>query len=154
MKEYNLSISYKVASLDELNIEYRLLIEESIKMIKLSYSPYSHFEVGAAVLRTDGKIYGGANQENRAYSSCICAERVAIMKAVSDVDLSNIEALVIYNENDIIVSPCGECRQVFMEQIIRQKEDFKLLMTNGKEVIICNASSLMPFPFILKQKKN
>ncbi|MCT4601086.1 MAG: cytidine deaminase [Marinifilaceae bacterium] len=153
MEELSLRITYKLASFDELNIKYQLLISESIKMIEKSYSPYSNFKVGAVVLREDGKMFGGANQENSAFSSCICAERLAIMNSVSNLNTSKIEALAIYNENESLISPCGECRQVILEQINRQKEDFKILMTNGKEVLICKASSLMPFPFKLNKKR-
>lgn len=85
---------------------------EAVQYAERAYAAYSHFKVGAAVLAEDGLIYGGCNIENAAYPSSICAERVAIFKAVSAGN-RRILALAVSTPN--AGSPCGECRQVMRE---------------------------------------
>ncbi len=94
----------------EINAEH--LIHSAQAAYKKAYAPYSHYEVGAAVLGDDGKIYTGCNVENAVYPLTICAERVAIMKAVSE-GVSQILALAVVTKNG--GSPCGSCRQVMRE---------------------------------------
>ena len=77
-----------------------------------AYSPYSHFAVGAAVLAASGKVYTGANVENASYGLAVCAERVAIWKAVSEGE-HELVAVAVVTENG--ASPCGACRQVMAE---------------------------------------
>ena len=77
-----------------------------------AYAPYSHYAVGAAVLAKSGRIYAGCNVENAAYPTGLCAERVAIFKAVSEGE-RELVALVVVTSNG--GSPCGSCRQVFSE---------------------------------------
>lgn len=77
-----------------------------------AYVPYSHYAVGAAVLAKSGKVYAGCNVENAAYPTSLCAERVAIVKAVSEGE-RELVALVVVTSNG--GSPCGACRQVFSE---------------------------------------
>lgn len=88
------------------------LIQAAIRVRRWSYSPYSHYAVGAAVLTISGKIYDGVNVESAAYPDGICAERVAIFKAVSEGE-REFEALAVVTENG--GSPCGSCRQVMAE---------------------------------------
>ncbi|MHB8135163.1 MAG: cytidine deaminase [Anaerolineaceae bacterium] len=88
------------------------LIIAATEVRQWSYSPYSHYAVGAAVLTTSGKIYDGVNIENAAYPTSICAERVALYKAVSEGE-RGFEAIAIVTEN--AGSPCGSCRQVLAE---------------------------------------
>jgi cytidine deaminase len=97
----------------QLNPEQRkLLIETAIHVRDWAYAPYSHYAVGAALLTSSGKIYDGVNIENAAFPTTICAERVAIYKAVSEGE-RNFAAIVIATENG--GSPCGSCRQVLAE---------------------------------------
>jgi cytidine deaminase len=77
-----------------------------------SYSPYSHYKVGAALLTADGKIFGGCNIENAGYTASVCAERVAIFKAVAE-GMRNFVAIAVVTENG--GAPCGICRQVMRE---------------------------------------
>jgi cytidine deaminase len=81
---------------------------------KQSYSPYSHFPVGAAILTDSGKIYSGCNVENASYSLTNCAERTAIFKATSEGE-RGIQVVVVYTHTDDPTPPCGACRQVINE---------------------------------------
>lgn len=96
-----------------LTSEYRaLLIETARQYLKNSYSPYSNYPVGAAVLAEDGLVYGGTNIENSAHPSGLCAERVAINKAISEGN-RRILAVAVVTRN--AGAPCGACRQVMRE---------------------------------------
>ena len=90
----------------------RALLDKAIAYREMAYIPYSHYAVGAAVLAEDGLIYGGNNIENSAYPSGLCAERVAIFKAISEGN-RKIEAIAVVTGN--AGSPCGACRQVMRE---------------------------------------
>lgn len=88
------------------------LIKRAIEASKNSYSPYSKYRVGAALLTKSGKIYEGANIENASYSPTVCAERVAVFKAVYDGE-RDFKAIAVFGEN--LAYPCGVCRQVLSE---------------------------------------
>jgi cytidine deaminase len=97
----------------KINPEQRkTLIETAIGVRRWAYVPYSHYPVGAAVLTTSGKIYDGVNIESAAFPTSICAERVAIFKAVSEGE-REFEAIAVVTDN--AGSPCGSCRQVMAE---------------------------------------
>lgn len=92
------------------------LLNEAIKARELSYSPYSNFKVGAAVLLKDGSIIPGANIENASYSLTMCAERNALFQTyLNGYNKDDIEAIAIVGDSEKLVSPCGACRQVFVE---------------------------------------
>ncbi|MBE9391774.1 cytidine deaminase [Fervidicoccus fontis] len=97
---------------EKINLEKLLAIAKDI--IKNSYSPYSHFPVAAVVKTKKGNIYTGVNIENASYGLSICAERVAIFKAVSEGD-REIEILLVYTPTKQHIYPCGACRQVILE---------------------------------------
>ena len=88
------------------------LIEDAIQARSRSYAPYSHYQVGAAVLTASGKVFTGANVENAAYPASMCAERVAIFKAVSEGE-KDFAAIAVVTSNAGM--PCGGCRQVMAE---------------------------------------
>jgi cytidine deaminase len=90
----------------------KALVDQACLYQKRAYIPYSHYAVGSAVLTEDGQIYGGANIENSAYPSGLCAERVAIFKAISEGH-RQIKAIAVVTSNG--GSPCGACRQVMRE---------------------------------------
>jgi cytidine deaminase len=92
--------------------QQRKLIETAINARKWAYAPYSHYKVGAALLTSSGKIYDGVNVENAVFSETLCAERVAIFKAVSEGEREFI-SIAVATENG--GSPCGSCRQVLAE---------------------------------------
>lgn len=88
------------------------LVESAIQVRNWSYAPYSHYAVGAAILTASGKIYDGANVENAVFPLTMCAERVAVFKAVTQGELT-FEAVAVVTEN--AGTPCGSCRQVLAE---------------------------------------
>jgi cytidine deaminase len=88
------------------------LIRMAVEYSQRAYTPYSGYDVGAALLTTDGKIYGGCNVENAAYPSTICAERTALVKAISEGE-REFTAIAVVTRNG--GSPCGTCRQMLYE---------------------------------------
>lgn len=105
----------------------------AVKSMEKSYSPYSGYCVGAALLTDGGKVYTGCNIENAAFSPTVCAERTAFFKAVSDGERDFTAIAVAGGKNGIIEGafpPCGVCRQVMSEFC---KPDFKVLLVTGKD---------------------
>ena len=121
MKTVNLSFNYReYSSIEEMEPRDRELVEAAIDAQKGSYAPYSKFNVGAAVRLDDGTIFKGANQENSAYPSGLCAERTAMFAANAQNPGKAMTALAIVGGFDHTVSdtpctPCGACRQVMAE---------------------------------------
>jgi cytidine deaminase len=120
------------------------LIEESKKAREKAYVPYSNFQVGAALLTTDGKVYHGCNIENAAYSMCNCAERTALFKAYSEGD-RDFKMLAVVADTDRPCSPCGACRQVISELC---PSDMKVILTNLKgDTLEITVAELLPGAF-------
>lgn len=154
MEKKTLTIEYDIAQFNELGNEEQKLIERAIDATKNSYANYSHFYVGAACLLADGRIIIGANQENAAFPSGLCAERTAIFSAQANYPDQPIVALAIAarNANGLLktpVTPCGACRQVILEIEDRYKLPMRILLY-GTECTYCFESikALMPFSFI------
>ena len=123
--------------------EYKKLIKEAEKARKRAYTPYSKFKVGAAVLCADGKIFIGCNIESASFGLAVCAERVAIFKAISEGS-TKFEAIAVVGDTDKPCSPCGACRQVVSEF----GEDIPLIMVNLKgDVKIKKIKELLPEAF-------
>ena len=128
---------------------YRSLALAAIEAMKKSYSPYSHFTVGAALLTKDGKIYTGANIENASYTPTVCAERNAIFTAVHQGE-REFEAIAIVggHEGSItgVTAPCGVCRQVMSEFC---SPDFKVILvtTHDGDYVEETLGSLLPYTF-------
>ena len=97
-----------------MNINYELLMNNAKEASLNSYSPFSRFAVGAAVMTSNGKIYQGCNVENSSFGLTICAERCAIFKAISEGE-REVLAVAIYSPNTDSCYPCGACRQVLYE---------------------------------------
>jgi cytidine deaminase len=91
------------------------LVTIAFSMLERAYCPYSHFPVGAALLCADGTVYTGCNVENAAYGSTLCAERVALVKAVSEGHRGGFTRIAIAGRSDDYCWPCGACRQVLSE---------------------------------------
>ncbi|MGE9948273.1 cytidine deaminase [Coprococcus catus] len=110
------------------------MIELAIGQLQYSYTPYSGFKVGAALLTKDGKFYTGCNIENAAFTPTNCAERTAFFKAVSEGE-REFRAICIVGGKDGILTeyaaPCGVCRQVMME--FCDPETFQIILATGKE---------------------
>ena len=125
------------------------LIETAAAQLAFSYTPYSHFKVGAALLAKNGRVYTGCNIENAAYTPTNCAERTAIFKAVSE-GVREFEAICIVGgpEGRIVdyTPPCGVCRQMMME--FCQPEEFQIILAKGKDDYrIYKLKDLMPQGF-------
>ena len=133
MKEIDLHIKIGFAQMDELQTDDRELVEKAIAATNNSYAPYSKFYVGAALRLANGDIVMGANQENAAYPSGLCAERTAIFAAQANQPDQPVATLAIAarNENGLLevpVSPCGACRQVILEIEDRYKQPIRILL--------------------------
>lgn len=110
---------------------------------EMSYSPYSGFPVGAAILCDDGKIYTGTNVENRSYGLTICAERAAICTAVSSGSLKIKAVAVFCPEADYPVSPCGACRQVISEFAL---PECRIIFSNANgDMVTTTIEDLFPY---------
>lgn len=133
------------------------LIEKAYEAQRFSYSPYSDFPVGAALLCEDGSVYTGCNIENAAYPMGNCAERTAVFKAVSEGKKSFTAIAIVGGEG--ITSPCGMCRQVLREFV--DEDSFTVIMVkNTKEdklnydYVKMNLVELLPFSFGPDNLKN
>ena len=123
------------------------MIMEAARMArKNAYTPYSHFQVGAALLLKDGTIISGCNIENSSYGLCNCAERTALFKAYSDgYRKDDIILMAIAADTDGPVSPCGACRQVMSELL---NPETVVCLTNLKEdEKFMTVSELLPYSF-------
>ena len=122
------------------------LIDIAMEARERSYSPYSHFAVGAALLCSDGAVYIGANVENASYPLCMCAERNALYNAMMDGKTSeDFLALAIIADTEDACSPCGACRQVLSELFPRTAPIYlSNLSGDVKETTI---EELLPFAF-------
>jgi cytidine deaminase len=153
MKEQHIQTTVRIFDIAELSDDYQKLIAFAKEQTQKAYAPYSHFQVGAAVLLADGQVVGGNNQENIAYPSGLCAERVALFYANSQHPKTAIKAMAIaaYTNGSFIekaISPCGACRQVLVETENRFKHNIEILLYGEKEVIVLkNASDLLPLSF-------
>ena len=132
MKDLTITAIIKVYQYDELNEGDRSLIKTAMEATARSYSPYSHFSVGAAALLGNGTVVTGTNQENAAYPSGLCAERTTLFYANSQYPDQPVVTLAIAarTEKDFIdhpIPPCGACRQVILETEKRYKHPIRIL---------------------------
>lgn len=123
------------------------LVAKAIEARNRAYCPYSQFAVGAALETTDGKIFTGCNVENASYGLAICAERAAIVKAVSE-GMTTFKRLAVVTDAQAPATPCGMCRQMLMEF----SPDLELVLANlsGKTETV-KLSELLPKAFYLKK---
>lgn len=128
-------------------MDYKQLAKEAICARKNAYTPYSSFRVGAALLCEDGSVYQGCNIENAAFGPTVCAERVAVFKAVSDGKRA-FSALAVVGGKDKVasVTPCGVCRQVLSEFC---GADFKVLLVQDEDGSYNETTlgALLPYAF-------
>jgi cytidine deaminase len=141
-------------SVDELNETQQQLLLRASEAAKDAYAPYSRFNVGAALLLEDGRIVTGNNQENAAYPSGLCAERVAVFSAGAQFPGVKFKAIAITAYSTEIevnspIAPCGACRQVLAEYEKRYEYPLEVILKGqaGKVLVIQSASSLLPLIF-------
>ncbi len=145
---------------EELEQQDRNLVQHAIQAAKNAYAPYSGFRVGAAVLLDNGKIITGNNQENAAYPSGLCAERVALFAANAQYPDVPVKALAVVAFNhdqmtDYAVAPCGACRQVMIETEMRFSQPIRVILVGKSNILVFkNVKELLPFSFTSKELKS
>jgi len=150
----NISISYReYQDRNELSPEDQELIIASEEAARSAYAPYSLFRVGAAIRLESGRIVQGANVENSAFPSGICAERTALSAAITNFPADRPVAIAIAAISDQgsgaeFVTPCGNCRQVIAEEENRWGRRIRMLLTGKKKIIeIDGIDQLLPLQF-------
>jgi cytidine deaminase len=153
--EKNLTIQfYEFESWKSLSDSDRELVEKAYQISRNAYAPYSEFHVGASIRMDNGEVLTGSNQENIAYPSGLCAERVVLFFAGSQFPNTKIETICVVAKGDLlpfdkILSPCGACRQVMLETEIRQASPMRVILVsqNEKTLVFKNVRDLLPFAF-------
>lgn len=141
------------SDISELTSDEQHLIQLARDAAQKSYSPYSKFKVGTAILLENGEIITGNNQENAAYPSGLCAERTAIFWANSQFPDSGVKKLAIsaFNTHGIVenpTAPCGACRQVMIETEVRFDMPMKTILDGKNAIYVSNsAANLLPLSF-------
>ena len=123
------------------------LVNLAKEAMQKSYSPYSNFGVGAALLSKSGKVYSGCNIENASFSPTCCAERTAFFKAISEGETMFSKIAIVGGKNKEITdfcAPCGVCRQVMREFC---DDDFIIVLSNGEEIKEYKLSEILPVSF-------
>lgn len=147
---------YEYDQLDELSEEQVLLVNSAIKAARDAYAPYSEYFVGAALRLANGEIVIGSNQENAAFPSGLCAERVAIFYAGArypDVPVLSIAIAAIRKGTvqEEPVAPCGACRQVLYEKESQGDAPMEVILYGSKKIQVINqVTDLLPLPFKLE----
>jgi cytidine deaminase len=158
MKIKSIDIKYhEYDTIQELSINDQQLIQKAYSALENAYSPYSKFSVGAALLLQDGKVVTANNQENIAYPSAMCAERVALYYCKSQQPDARVVKMAIMAKSSIgelveAISPCGACRQVMSEYERIQDSAIEILLKGENERIIVfkSVKDLLPLSFQTK----
>lgn len=130
----------------DLNEDQKALFDKAKDARIFAYAPYSKIRVGAALLTGSRRIYTGTNVENSSFSLTICAERIAVFKAVSDGERT-FDMLALNSSQNEMITPCGACRQVLSEF----GDDIEIIMgDNSGQIILCKLSDILPLGFSLK----
>lgn len=146
-------VVYEFQNIGELPENDQLLLNEARRITALAYAPYSGFHVGAAVLLNNGVIITGNNQENSAYPSGLCAERVALFYANANYPESEVKAIAISAaKNNILVNepvkPCGACRQALAEAEVRFETPIRIILDGQDSILVLKGvESLLPLSF-------
>ena len=153
MEQKEINIKYTVLKYAELTKEENDLLKEAKNKIKNSYSIYSHFKVACALLLDSENVVTGTNQENAAFPSGLCAERVAVFYAKSKFPNSTVKkALIVAEQNGSVtekpIAPCGACLQVLLETENRQKTPIELILVGKEEIYkIASVKDCLPLRF-------
>ena len=152
-KEYSFKFQLypNLESLPTIDIS---VVNKAFEAMEKAYAPYSKFKVGAALLLEDGQIIQGNNQENIAYPSGLCAERIALFHANAQFPEIAVELICIVAKGDLmpisqLISPCGACRQVMLESENRQNKSIRIILVNQDNRTMCidSVQNLLPFGF-------
>lgn len=143
------TITYTHLRVSEMEGSEKNLYKQAVDAANDAYAPYSNFPVGAAVLLSDQTIVTGSNQENAAYPSGLCAERVALFYAGAKFSNKLVHTVLVYVPGKgQPASPCGSCLQVMAETEDRTKQPVRVLMSNDEWVIaVDSVDALLPFRF-------
>jgi len=147
-----IEFSFERKKIEELTHRQKEVIETAKNACDKSYSPYSHFSVGAAVEMENGEILSASNQENASYPSGLCAERNVLFYAKAQYPDKEVIRIAIVAKNEGVVtktpvSPCGSCRQVMTETAMRQKRKIELIMAGEDTCIVHDVNDLLPLQF-------
>jgi len=159
MKSQSIETKINIYTFDELSNEIKNLVSAAKTAVNTSYSPYSEFKVGAAVLLENGAVFSASNQENAAYPSGLCAERVAMFYANSQQPQTPVTAIAVaaYTKGSFLdtpISPCGACRQVLLETEVRFGKPIDIYLFGTNEIFhIRGAQQLLPFCFAKESLK-
>ena len=149
------SFSYELhENWKELPVQDQILVDRALEAMQAAYAPYSKFKVGASVRLDNDAIVTGSNQENSAYPSGLCAERVVLFHVGANYPKQAVQTLCILAEGDLIpseklLSPCGACRQVMLETENRQNNKIRVIIVNqdNRALILDSVIDLLPFGF-------
>lgn len=153
MKELHIDLKFHSCDLGELPTEDQELVNAAREMTATSYSPYSHFQVGAALRLQDGQVFRGSNQENAVFPVGLCAERTAFFAAsASAPDVPPVCIAIAAKTNGAFtarpVTPCGSCRQALLEAEIRFKQPIRVLLYGTEGIyVIPSIQALLPLTF-------
>ena len=157
----NFTFSYhEITNLNEVSDLDKDLMYQASKAMKNSYSSYSNFSVGAALILENNQIVIGSNQENASFPCGICAERVAIFSASANFPNIRVKKIAITANSHNFevpepVGPCGACRQVLLEYEEKQNSNIEILLFDSKKIIkIASAKDLLPLYFQENQLKS
>lgn len=132
-----------------ISLEDKQLLEHALEARNRAYTPYSHFNVGAALLGNDGKLHLGCNIENAAYGPTNCAERTAVFRAIADGHApQSFQAIAVIGDTESPIAPCGVCRQVLIELC---GPDMPVILGNLKgDIVRTTVAALLPGAFTQK----
>ena len=153
MKEIQITTPIQVYKADELPEEDRELVDIAKQMTLTSYSPYSHFQVGAALRLRDGQIFKGSNQENAAYPVGLCAERTAFFAAGDNAPKVPPVSIAIAAQtggkfSETPIAPCGSCRQALLEAEVRFQQHIRIVLYGTESIWVARSvRDLLPLTF-------
>ncbi|BDC99617.1 cytidine deaminase [Persicobacter psychrovividus] len=154
MSKEKLTIEFERVGFDDLTTTEQELVAQARAAAKNAYAPYSHFQVGAALLLADGAIHTGNNQENSAYPSGLCAERTVLFATSANKPDMRVVTLVITAKKEEAetfqaVTPCGACRQVMTEYMDKQSAPYQVILEAGNQqfIKVKDVRDLLPFTF-------
>lgn len=152
-KEITISFEH-ISNVSELRVDDQELVKLAKDVAKYAYAPFSGFHVGASLRLADGTTVTGSNQENVAFPSGLCAERVALFYAGANFSHLKIDTLCVVAEGEFMapeneLAPCGSCRQVMLESEERQGQAIRVLLVNANDSVNCfdSAADFLPLSF-------